>query len=54
VPIKVLTDAVMEYRVVGPSSTAPTPAAGYTIDPEPIEIDGVEGIFWIEYKIVAP
>jgi len=44
-------NATMEYRLVGPSDTAPTPADGYKIDPEPIEIAGVEGKFWLEYKI---
>lgn len=44
-------NATMEYRIVGPSDTAPTPADGYKIDPEPIEIAGVEGKFWLEYKI---
>lgn len=51
VPVKVLVDKVMEYRLVGPSDTAPTPASGYAIDPEPVEIVGVPGKFWIEYKI---
>lgn len=54
VPIKVVTDAVMEYRIVGPSDTPPTPADGYTIDPEAIEIDGVPSKFWMEYKIITP
>ena len=49
VPVK--TIKTMTYRIVGPSDTAPTPADGYTIDPEPIEISGVEGKFWIEYRI---
>lgn len=52
VPIKI--DATMEYRVIGPSDTAPTPAEGYQIDSEPIEIPNVEGKFWIEYKIIYP
>lgn len=54
VPIKTVTDATMEYRVVGPSDTPPTPADGYMIDPEPVTIDGVDGKFWIEYKIIIP
>ena len=52
VPIKI--DGILEYRVVGPSDTAPTPADGYKIDPEPIEITGLEGKFWVEYKIIIP
>lgn len=52
VPIKIEKDAVLHYRVVGPSETEPTPADGYAIDSESIEISGVEGKFWIEYKIV--
>lgn len=51
VPIKI--DATLEYRVVGPSDTTPKPAEGYLIDPEPIEISGVQGKFWIEYKITT-
>lgn len=51
VPVKI--NATMEYRVVGPSDTAPEPAEGYQIDPEPIEIEGVEGKFWVEYKIIT-
>ena len=51
VPVTVCESKVMEYRIVGPSDTAPTPATGYTIDPEPIIIVGAEGKFWIEYKI---
>lgn len=53
VPIKVCTDATMKYRIIGPSETQPTPADGYTIDPEPVEIVGVKGKFWIEYKIIS-
>ena len=53
VPVKLVTDAIMSHRLVGPSETIPTPAPGYTIDPEPIEIAGVEGKFWTEYKIVT-
>jgi len=52
VPVKIEKDAVMHYRIVGPSDTKPTPADGYMIDPEPIEIAGVSGKFWIEFKIV--
>ena len=51
VPVEVVVTKTMEYRIVGPSDTAPTPASGYSIDPEPIEISGVKGKFWIEYKI---
>ena len=54
VPVKIVSDATMEYRVVGPSESAPTPASGYTIDSEPIEIVGIEGKFWTEYKIITP
>lgn len=54
VPVKIVIDATMEYRLVGPSDTPPAPAAGYEIDPEPVEIAGVEGKFWIEYKIIPP
>lgn len=53
VPVTVSTAAVMHYRIVGPSDTAPAPAAGYTIDPEPIEITGAAGKFWVEYKIIT-
>lgn len=52
VPIKIEKDAVLHYRVVGPSETEPTPADGYIIDEESIEIPGVPGKFWVEYKIV--
>lgn len=52
VPVKILKDAVLEYRIVGPSDTAPTPAEGYTIDPESISIAGVDGKFWVEYRII--
>lgn len=52
IPVKIEKDAVLHYRVVGPSDTKPTPAQGYTIDDEPIEILGVPSKFWIEYKIV--
>lgn len=52
VPIKIVKDAVLEYRIVGPSDTTPTPAEGYLIDPEPIAIAGVDGKFWIEYRII--
>jgi hypothetical protein len=52
VPIKIVKDAVLEYRVIGPSDTEPTPAEGYTVDPESIEVTGVEGKFWIEYRII--
>lgn len=52
-PIKVLVDATLEYRFVGPSESAPTPAEGYVIDPDPIELDfpGLIGKFWVEYRI---
>lgn len=52
VPIKLEKDAMLEYRVVGPSDEEPEPAEGYSIDPDPIEITGVPGKFWIEYKII--
>lgn len=52
VPVKIEKDAVMHYRLVGPSDTEPTPAEGYLIDPEPVEIQGIPGKFWTEYKIV--
>lgn len=52
VPIKIVKDAVLEYRIVGPSDTTPTPAEGYTIDPEPISIVGIDGKFWVEYRII--
>ena len=54
VPIKVISDGTMSYRLVGPSESAPTPATGYTIDPEPVELPNVEGKFWIEYKTIIP
>ena len=50
--VKVTVAAVLEYRVVGPSDTAPTPATGYKIDPEPVEVAGVPGKFWIEYRVI--
>jgi len=53
-PVKVISDAVMEYRFLGPSDTMPTPAAGYSIDPEPVENPNFEGKFWVEYKITTP
>ena len=53
-PIKILTDGTMSHRLVGPSDTKPDPALGYTIKPEPVEISGVEGKFWLEYKIITP
>jgi len=52
VPVKLVKDATMEYRIVGPSDTKPTPVEGYSIDPEPIKIQGVEGKFWIEFRII--
>lgn len=52
VPIKIEKDATLEYRIIGPSDTEPTPAQGYQIDPEPIEVSGVKGKFWIEYRII--
>ena len=53
VPIKIVKDAVLEYRFVGPSETAPTPAPGYTIDPEPITFGAlIPGKFWIEYRVI--
>jgi hypothetical protein len=52
VPVEVTVQKTMEYRVVGPSDTEPTPAEGYNIDPEFIEISGVDGKFWIEYRIL--
>lgn len=51
IPIKIMKDATLEYRIVGPSDTAPTPAAGYQIDDESIEITGL-GKFWIEYRVI--
>lgn len=54
VQIKIVSDATMEYRIVGPSDTKPDPALGYTIDPESIEISGIAGKFWVEYKIITP
>ena len=53
VPVKIVSDATMEYRIVGPSDTPPTPASGYTIDPEPNEISTVEGKWWTEYRIIT-
>ncbi len=52
VPIQIVKDAVLEYRIVGPSDTEPTPEEGYLIDPEFLEIEGVEGKFWTEYRII--
>ena len=54
IPINVLVEATKEYRLVGPSDTIPAPAAGYVIDPEPIETPTVEGKYWLEYKIIMP
>ena len=53
-PIKILNDGTMSHRLVGPSDTKPDPALGYTIKPEPVEISGIEGKFWLEYKIITP
>lgn len=52
IPIKIEKDATLEYRIVGPSDEAPTPAEGYSIDPDPVEINGVPGKFWVEYRII--
>jgi len=54
IPVKVEVDGTMHARFVGPSETAPTPAEGYTIDPESVEISTVPGKFWVEYKITTP
>ena len=54
VPVKIEVDGTMEYRIIGPSDTPPTPATGYMIDPEPIENPNFEGKFWVEYKIITP
>ena len=53
-PIVVLQNATLEYRLLGPSDTPPTPAVDYTVDPEPIEVAGIPGKFWLEYKITIP
>lgn len=50
VPVKV--DAILEYRLVGPADTAPTPSAGYKIDPEPVEVAGAPGKFWVEFRVI--
>lgn len=52
VPIEIVKNATLEYRIVGPFETQPTPAQGYQIDPESIEIAGVDGKFWIEFRII--
>lgn len=52
IPIEIVKDATMEYRIIGPSDTKPTPAEGYEIDPEPIEIPNAPGKLWIEYRII--
>jgi hypothetical protein len=52
VPVKI--NATMEYRIVGPCDTKPTPAEGYTIGSEPIKMPNVNGKFWLEYKIILP
>lgn len=40
----------VEYNLVGPSDTEPTPTTGFTVLPTPIEIDGIK--MWVEYRIV--
>lgn len=52
VPVTIEKPAMMHCRFVGPSDTKPDPEDGYIIDDEPIEIEGVPGKLWIEYKIV--
>ena len=54
VPVKIEVDGTMEYRLVGPIDTPPTPVEGYTIDPESIEIPNSEDKYWMEYKIILP
>lgn len=49
IPVKI--SATLVYRIVGPSETLPEPAEGFQIDPEPIEIEGVEGKFWVEWRL---
>lgn len=51
VPVKI--DATMSYRIVGPSDTPPTPATGYTIDPDPIQVSGSSDKYWLEYRIIS-
>ena len=53
VPIEIVSEATMEYRIIGPSEMPPTPTTSYTIDPDPVEMPSVEGKFWIEYKIIT-
>ena len=53
IPVIIEVNAIMHYRIVGPSDTPPTPETGYIIDPEPIEISDVNGKFWIEFKIIT-
>lgn len=52
VPIKITKNAILEYRIIGPSETQPTPAQGYIIDPDPVEVAGVDGKFWVEFRII--
>lgn len=42
----------VEYQVTTPpfSDTEPTPTAGYTVLPTPIELDGIK--LWVEYRVV--
>ena len=53
VPVKIASDATMEYRIIGPSDTQPTPATGYTIYPESMENPNFEGKFWVEYRVIS-
>ena len=53
VPIEIISNGTMEYRIVGPSEMPPTPASGYTIDPDPVEMPNVPGKYWVEYKITT-
>lgn len=40
----------VEYSIVGPCDTAPTPTTGFTVLPTPIQIDGIK--YWIEYRVI--
>lgn len=40
----------IEYNILGPSDTEPTPTTGFTLLPTPIQLDSIK--YWVEYRIV--
>jgi len=51
IDVAISKSAKLDYRLVGPSASQPIPPEGYKIDPEPILVEGVQGKYWLEYKI---